>query len=135
VSDRRRSSISWKVRPSDSKGSARITSRAVDAATPVAMTAVPDRRKRLSDGTLVEASILVRLLGIRLLTLDATMVLVPADATAAPSAPHDSPADRSARSSGLPPTRSRPVGRGLADAVRTISEAAEILAEVRRNSP
>jgi hypothetical protein len=132
VSDRRRSSISWRVRPSDSKGSARITTQAVGPASPVVLTAAPDRRKRLSNGALVEASILVRLLGIRLLTLDATMLLVPADATPPSSPPHDSPVRTSARPSGVPPAQARPVGRGLADAVQSINEAAEILAEVRR---
>jgi hypothetical protein len=82
---------------------------------------------------LVEASILARVLGIRLLTLEATVVFVPAEVAAPSSAPHDSPARISQRSAGLPPARSGAVGRGLADAVRNINEGAELLAEVRRN--
>lgn len=77
-----------------------------------------DRRRRLSDGALVEASILARVLGIRLLTLDATVVVVPADVPPAVS----------------PRARSSPaVGRGLADAVRSINEGAELLADARHN--
>ena len=48
-------------------------------------TAARDRRRRPSDGVVVEASILARLLGLRLLTLDATVVLVPAEVTAPPT--------------------------------------------------
>ena len=76
---------------------------------------------------------MARLLGMRLLALDATIMLVPADVTAPSSAPHDSPARTSARLSGVPPARSGAVGRGLADAVRSINEGAELLAEARRN--
>jgi hypothetical protein len=98
------------------RGSAHVTPRRAGATSPLSLEAVPDRRRRVSDGVLVEASILARLLGLRLLTLDVTLVLVPADV----SAPSTVPA--------------RPVpGRGLADAVRSISEGAELLAEARRN--
>lgn len=44
----------------------------------------PDAGKRLSDGTIIQASILARLLGIRLLRLDAQIALVPADLDAPP---------------------------------------------------
>jgi hypothetical protein len=97
------------------------------------LTAIPDRRRRPSDGILVEASILARLLGIRLLTLDATVVLVPADVPAPSAAPRDSPVRTSPPSPGLPRARSGAVGGGLADAVRSINEGAELLAEARRN--
>jgi hypothetical protein len=50
------------------------------------LTAVPDRRRRPSDGLVVEASIAARVVGFRLLTLDATVVFVPADVTAPSSA-------------------------------------------------
>ena len=45
------------------------------------LTAVPDRSARLSGGILIEGSILARVMGVRLLTLDATIVLTPADVT------------------------------------------------------
>jgi hypothetical protein len=94
------------------------------------VTLAPDRGRRLSDGALVEASIRARLLGIPLLRLEATVVLVPAEITAPSPAP-DEPARM--RSLGSPPTRSGVAGRSLAEAVRSINEGAEVLAEVRRN--
>jgi hypothetical protein len=91
----------------------------------LAVTAASDSRKRLSEGALVEASVRARLLGIPLLKLEATIVLVPAELTAAPPARRDAPARRSRRSDAA--------GRGLAEAVRSIDDAARTLADVRRN--
>jgi hypothetical protein len=99
---------------------------------PVVLTAVPDRRRRLSEGVVVEASILARLLGIRLLRLDATVVVVPAAVTAPPSGPRDRQRLASAPRAGVPRTRSGAAGHRLADAVRSIDEGAAILAEARR---
>jgi hypothetical protein len=82
---------------------------------------VADRRRRLSDGALVEATILARVLGMRLLKLDASVVIVPADLAA--------PASDFRRS----PARSHAVGHGLAGAVRSINEGAALLANARRN--
>jgi hypothetical protein len=70
-------------------------------------------------------------MGLRLLTLDATVVLVPADVAAPPSVPH-----RPNRTS-VPPDaatrrRSRAVGLGLAEAVRSLDEGAELLLQARR---
>jgi hypothetical protein len=95
--------------------------------------ATPDRRRRLADGALVEASIRARLLGLRLLSIDATVVLVPADVAAPSPGGHAPPQPPSARSTGAPPRRSGAAGHGLAEAVRSISEGAELLAEARRN--
>ena len=86
-------------------------------------------------GVVVEASVLARLLGIRLLRLDATVVLVPADVTPPSSASYQLPRRASARSARVPRARSDPVGRRLAHAVRSIDEGAELLAEARRESP
>jgi hypothetical protein len=97
------------------------------------LTAVPDRRRRLADGALVQASLLARVLGLRLLTIDATIVLVPADVIAPSPAAHERPGPTSARSSAVPPLRSGAVGHGLAEAVRSINEGAELLAEARRD--
>lgn len=77
----------------------------------VVVTAVPDRRRRLSEGMLVEASIIARVLGAKLLSLEASIVVLPAAPRAAPVAR----------------------GRGLADAVRSLDEGAAILDEARRN--
>jgi pyridoxal biosynthesis lyase PdxS len=78
-----------------------------------------------ADGVVVEASIIARVLRIPLLTLDATVVVFPADATPARSAaPHDAQART--------PARSGPLGRRLVEAARSIDEGAAMLAEARR---
>jgi hypothetical protein len=82
---------------------------------------------------LVEASIRARVMGLRLLSLDATVVLVPADLTASPSAAVDLPAQAPARPSAVSRTGRRAAGRGLAEAVRSIDEGAEILSRTQRN--
>lgn len=83
------------------------------ASAPVALTAAVDPSRRLSEGGLVQASVRARLLGIPLLRLDATIALMPAALT--PSSP------------------AVVAGDGLAEAVRSINEGAEILAQVRRD--
>jgi hypothetical protein len=74
----------------------------------------------------VEASVRARLLGIPLLRLDATIVLAPALVTAPSSASRP-------RSAGGRRIGSGASGHGLAEAVRSINEGAELLAESRRN--
>jgi hypothetical protein len=88
--------------------------RVVKTSAPVVLTAAADRSRRLSEGALVQASVRARLLGIPLLRLDATVALMPAANTAS------FPAVVAA-------------GNGLAEAVRSINEGAEVLAEVRRD--
>jgi hypothetical protein len=126
----RRSSMGWRGRLAGSKSSFRIAPRPAESTAPTLLTAVPDRRGRLSEGILVEASVLARLLGIRLLKLDATVMLMPADVAAQSAAPRDPPALK-----GLPPTRLNPppAGRGLAEAIRHLNEGEELLAEARHN--
>jgi hypothetical protein len=87
--------------------------RNVNSSAPVALIAAADRRRRLSEGALVQASVRARLLGLPLLRLDAAIVLMPAAITASSS----------------------PVatGNGLADAVRSINDGAQVLAQVRRD--
>ena len=93
--------------------SRRRAARAVGTPAPVALTAAVDPSRRLSEGALVQASVRARLLGMPLLRLDATVVLMPAAITA--------------------PSSALAAGNGLADAVRSINEGAEVLARVRRN--
>jgi hypothetical protein len=73
-----------------------------------------DRSRRLSEGTVVQGSVRARLLGIPLLRLEATFALMPAAISPSPSP--------------------LGAGKGLADAVRSINDGAEVLAEVRRNN-
>jgi hypothetical protein len=75
------------------------------------MTAAIDPSRRLSEGALVQASVRARLLGIPLLRLDATVALMPATITA--------------------PSSAVAAGNGLAEAVRSINDGAEVLAQVR----
>jgi hypothetical protein len=79
---------------------------------------------------LVEGSILAHVLGLRLLRLEATVVLIPADVSTS------TPPRRAARrpSSTLPPRRSAVPRRGLADAARDIDEGARLLAHAREGT-
>ncbi|HET6642567.1 MAG TPA: hypothetical protein VFG93_04780 [Gaiellaceae bacterium] len=85
----------------------------VTTSAPVALSAAVDPSRRLSEGALVQASVRARLLGIPLLRLDATIVLMPAAVTA--------------------PSSAIAAGNGLAEAVRSINDGAEVLAQVRRS--
>ena len=109
------------------------------------MEVAPDSSRRLSGGALVEASIAARLLGMRILTLDATVALVPADVAAATRAIQDRARDGrpgrvsarpsrrvSARPSTDPRGRSGSFGPRLADAVRNLDEGAKLLGEAKR---
>jgi hypothetical protein len=87
--------------------------RGLGAPASAALTATVDPSRRLSEGALVQASVRARLFGIPLLRLDATLVLMPAAITA--------------------PSSALRAGNGLAEAVRSINDGAEVLAQVRRN--
>ena len=89
----------------------RRAGRGVRTSAPVAMSAAIDPSRRLSEGALVQASVRARLLGIPLLRLDATVALMPATITA--------------------PSSAVAAGNGLAEAVRSINDGAEVLAQVR----
>ena len=99
---------------------------------PVALTALPDDHGRLAEGVLVEASILGRILGLRLLKLDMTVVLVPSRVTSSQSARRYRPAPPFPPFAAPAPPRPFPTGTGLAEAVRSLDEGAELLAEARR---
>jgi hypothetical protein len=87
-----------------------------------------------SEGVRVEASILARLLGIKLLKLDATVLVLPADAREVSGAPNlivrTDPARRGWQTAPSAPAEDR----RLADAVRNLDEGARLLEEARRNS-
>jgi hypothetical protein len=110
-----------------------VAPRTLATTGPVALTAIPDRRRRLSDGVLVDASLHARLLGLRLLTVDATIVLVPADVAGTSPTTHPAAQRSAPRPLAAAPMRSVAAGPRLAQAVRTINEAAELLAETRRD--
>ena len=107
--------------------------RTHETTAPVVLRAIPDRSRRLSDGVLVDASIRARLLGLRLLTVDATIVLAPADVRTTSPTAHSAPKRPAPQLSGPGPRRSVAAGPRLAQAVRSINEAADLLAETRRD--
>jgi hypothetical protein len=92
-------------------------------------------RRRPSEGIRVEASILARLFRMKLLKLDASVLVFPTDVTPLPPAPPD----LVVRTSAVPRPSEAVVPAGdngrrtLADAVRSIHEGAELLAEARRD--
>jgi hypothetical protein len=94
----------------------RNTARVIGRATTPDLSAVPDGGRQLSDGLLVEASVVARLLRIRLLAIDASLVITPAKVGR----------------QRLDPATPRPrVGTGLAAAERSLREGAASLAASR----
>jgi hypothetical protein len=88
-----------------------------------------DRGKRLSEGTLVKAHVEGRVLGLRLLKIDALVALVPAS----PPEPASDAWLEPGRSISSVGNGSAVPGSALAEAVRTLDEAAVLLADDRRN--
>lgn len=95
------------------------------------VTATPDGKRRLSEGFLVEASVLARLLGIRLLRLEANVIVSPAALRRAAPIDYDAPVRSSVEAPALPPARSAAIGGRLANAERIIDEGAASLAAAR----
>ena len=87
---------------------------------------MPGREGRLSDGLVIEACVTARLLGIRLLRIEAGVLVSPADTQPRSAA--------AAASAFTPSTRSRPVGARLIAAERCIEEAAARLADSRTDT-
>lgn len=90
------------------------------------------RGSRLSEGALVEARLRGRVLGIPLLKIDALVAIVPAKPASVPSTPQALLPERTVTSRDRSRTLEAP-GSALAEAVRSIDEAAELLAEARKN--
>jgi hypothetical protein len=110
--------------PSGRRGASRSTARGTGPAT-TDLIANPDGGRRLADGLVVEASVVARLFRIRLLAIDASVVITPAQVKAR----------RPLALQSLPravPTRSHTIGPGLAAAVRIIDEGKACLAASRR---
>jgi hypothetical protein len=85
-------------------------------------------RRRASDALTVEASVLARLFGIRLLTLDANVILSRPRFSGLSPVPYDAPVRSSREAAARPPERSRAIGAKLADAERLIDEGVASLA-------
>jgi hypothetical protein len=90
------------------------------------------RGRRLSEGALVEARVRARLLGIPLLKIEALVVLVPTNPTSASSTSRAPLVDRASSSADRSRRLDAP-GSALADAIRSIDEAGELLTQARNN--
>ena len=119
VSATHRSSRRPGRRRSDSRSTAHATERTPETLPSTNLIAVPDDGRPLSEGLLVEASIVARLLRIRLLAIDARLIVAPAHV------------QRRTRTQVTLRTRGRRIGTGLAAAERMLDEGA---AGVRRAS-
>jgi hypothetical protein len=109
-----RRSSRWRTRRrSDSRSTAPDTEPATTN-----LIAVPDGARPLSEGLVVEASVVARLFRIRLLAVDANLVVTPAHVQ------RRTPA-------AMPRTRRPPIGAGLVAAERFIDEGAASLAASR----
>jgi hypothetical protein len=91
-----------------------------------ASTAVPDERRSLSDAIVIEASIAGRVLGLRLLRLEASVVVTPANIETTDRSLRPPAGPTSPRSNGA-----RPQGEGLVDATRVLDESAAMLGSTR----
>jgi hypothetical protein len=89
----------------------------------------PDGAQRLSEGLVVEASVVARLLRIRLLVIDASLIVAPAHVRGRTRAATYTADERLAPDT--PRTRARAIGAGLAAAERCLSEGAASLARSR----
>jgi hypothetical protein len=108
----RRSSRWRRGRRDDSRSTASAIERA-----PTSLIAVPDRDGQLSEGLLVEASIVARLLRVRLLAIDARLIVSPARVKGATRPSHT--------------LSRRSIGAGLTAAERFLDEGAVSLAASR----
>jgi hypothetical protein len=87
---------------------------------------------RPTEGVRVEASVIARLLGLKLLKLDATVLVLPTDVSEASSVPslgiQTSPVPRRPSANDAAANKRR-----LSDAVENLNEGARLLEEARRN--
>ena len=93
------------------------------------LTVAPDGGRQLSEGLVLEASVVARLLRVRVLVIDANLIVAPAQVKDRTRAATD--AAGKALAPVTPPTRTRAIGAGLAAAERYLSEAAASLARSR----
>jgi hypothetical protein len=112
VSATHRSSWRRGWRRSDSRSTARAAEQTPETSSSTNLIAVPDDGRPLSEGLLVEASIVARLLRIRLLAIDARLIVAPAHV------------QRRTPTLVTPRTRGRRIGTGLAAAERMLDERA-----------
>jgi len=110
-------------RRSDSRSTAHATERTRETPPSTNLIAVPDDGRPLSEGLLVEATVVARLLRIRLLAIDARLIVAPAHVQRRTWTPV------TLRTSG------RRIGTGLAAAERMLHEAPTRSAGTGSRSP
>jgi hypothetical protein len=93
---------------------------------------LPDPNRRLSQGVLVEAHVRARVLGIPLLKIEAFVALIPA-AVARLQRLADVRTRASARPLASRIAPGKAPGSGLAEAIRSLEEAGDMLAAARRD--
>jgi hypothetical protein len=119
VSATHRSSRRRGGRRSDSRNTANATEQTPETSPSTNLIAIPDDGRPLSEGLLVEASIIARLLRLRVLAIDAKLIVTPAHV------------QRRTRTPVTLRARDRRIGTGLAAAERMLDEGT---AGVRRAS-
>jgi hypothetical protein len=123
-------SLRWRSgRRSISTNTAHATARTPRLPPSTHLIVAPDGGRQLTEGLVLEASVVARLLGVRLLVIDANLIVAPAqvkDRTRAATY-----ATGKALAPVEPPTRTHAIGAGLAAAERYLSEAAASLARSR----
>ena len=120
-------SLRWRrKRRGDWTSTAHARRRTLGASPTATVTAIPDGTRRLSDGLVIDASVVARLFRIRLLTLDASVIVSQAKLKV-PRA-----GDVPGRGISIQPAgqrgRSGRIGAGLAGAEQAINEGAVTLA-------
>jgi hypothetical protein len=124
----RRSSRWRRGRRSDSRTTANDTEQRHTTPASTHLIAVADGGQRLSDGLLVEASVVARLLRVRLLVINASLIVAPAHVKGRPR-----PAVRAGGAAPIThPARARAIAAGLAAAEQYLSEGSASLARSRR---
>jgi hypothetical protein len=81
--------------PIERRSDSRRTANSTGQRPATSLVAVPDSGGRLSEGLVIEGTVVARLLGLRLLVLDARIVLAPAQLKDPPSADQGTPSVRS----------------------------------------
>ena len=128
----RRSSARLRRRPNGSNSSARVAHQPPTTPTAGGPIAPPDHANRLSQGIVLQGTILARVLGLRVQKLDTTLTILPA---AMRQLATQAEQRRLAPSLDLETffTRSVEPRHSLSEAVKAIQQSRELLAQAREN--
>lgn len=96
---------------------------------------LPDVGRRLSEGAVIHASVLGRVMGVRLLRLEATLVATPAASVAQPRPLLPALPSRAAPRARAVSAPNRVIGSSLGEALSFIDESAASLAAAKQAAP